>query len=141
MRKLFRSISVQRALVSPFAVRQQIFTQLQLRVVREFGLPDSFSAVLQRAMEGGEAGEEEDWAGAEQPRLAGSLLYTASHPAQPREGGSSQPLSDLMPDIALAGAAMSDLSLSRSAPPPQLPPQLSPDVLDSSVQRWSPRSR
>ena len=31
VRKLFRSISVQRALVSPFANRQQIFLQLQLR--------------------------------------------------------------------------------------------------------------
>lgn len=34
VRKLFRSISVQRALVSPFANRQQIYLQLQLRCVR-----------------------------------------------------------------------------------------------------------
>merc|ERR1719175_177220 len=53
VRKLFRSISVQRALVSPFANRQQILLQLQLRVVREYNLPDSFSSVLQRAMDGG----------------------------------------------------------------------------------------
>ena len=32
VRKLYRSISVQRALVSPFANRQQIFLQLQLRL-------------------------------------------------------------------------------------------------------------
>ena len=69
VRKLLRSISVQRALVSPLANRQQILLQLQLRsvlgclerslitsrsfrVVREYNLPDSFSSVLQRAMDG-----------------------------------------------------------------------------------------
>lgn len=156
VRKLFRSISVQRALVSPFANRQQIFLQLQLRVVREYNLPDSFSAVLQRAMDGGaaggdtpESGEQRlycsnpDWEGR---RLGGSLHYVGWDHLPPP---SDQPLSDIMPDIALAGAtaAFSGLSLSRSVPShrPPTPPSpaphhaLSPDVLEVGA-RWSPRS-
>ena len=43
VRKLFRSISVQRALVSPFANRQQIFLQLQLRCVYQIKLKQLLS--------------------------------------------------------------------------------------------------
>ena len=125
------------------------------RVVREYNLPDSFSAVLQRAMDGGggggdtpEAGDQRlyssnpDWEGR---RLGGSLHYVGwdNLPSLP----SDQPLSDVMPDIALAGA-FSGLSLSRSVPshpglstpPSPAPhPSLSPDVLEVGA-RWSPRS-
>ena len=43
-----------------------------------------------------------------------------------------QPLSDIMPDIALAGASLSALSLSRSAPSPRPPGPLalSPDLVE-----------
>jgi len=132
VRKLFRSISVQRALVSPFSSRQQIFLQLQLRVVREYNLPDSFSAVLQRAMEGcwPETPEPE-------PRPGGwdrpEYWECAAAPPQPVP---DQPLSDIMPDIALAGASLSSLSLSRSAPSPRPPGPLalSPDLVEQVQQ-------
>merc|ERR1719427_1704229 len=114
VRKLFRSISVQRALVSPFSSRQQIFLQLQLRVVREYNLPDSFSAVLQRAMEGcwPETPEPE-------PRPGGwdrpEYWECAAAPPQPVP---DQPLSDIMPAIALAGAPSPPSPPPGARPPP-----------------------
>jgi len=165
VRKLYRSISVQRALVSPFASRQQIFLQLQLRVVRESNLPDSFTSVLQRAMEGGAGGhpdtpdnDEEriygqDWDGR---RRHASLHYIPWEVDTQQPTTTDQPLSDLMPDVAIAGAAASlgSLSLSRSVPSPRpdyggISPRvsprpnspdcgLSPDVVEG-VSRWSPR--
>ena len=83
-----------------------------------------------------------DWEGR---RLGGSLHYVGwdNLPSLPPD----QPLSDVMPDIALAGA-FSGLSLSRSVPshpglstpPSPAPhPSLSPDVLEVGA-RWSPRS-
>jgi len=134
VRKLYRSISVQRALVSPFANRQQIFLQLQLRVVREYNLPDSFSAVLQRAMEGGagapdtpeddipvyhhhhhhrSSGGSSEWDGR---RRHASLHYLpAAAGGSNSSGTAEQPLlSDVMPDIALASTSFGSLALSRS---------------------------
>jgi len=172
VRKLFRSISVQRALVSPFANRQQIFLQLQLRVVREYNLPDSFSAVLQRSMDTGGmlsgqgvvggvgVGDTPDQqeamdnpygrysAGSGEWRLPGGSFHYSGGWDQ-AVGGiivPDQPLSDIMPDIALAGAvaSFSGLSMSRSVPSPRPPsPQgaLSPDLVVDQVEvRWSPRS-
>lgn len=162
VRKLFRSISVQRALASPFANRQQIFLQLQLRVVREFNLPDSFSSVLQRAMEGGagppETPDEEspydytpEWEGRRRhASLHSSMHYLPAYPPPP-----DQPLSDIMPDVALASSTVGTLSLSRSVPSPRAldcaprisprPPSYgpdcsshSPDVVEGAAARWSP---
>ena len=89
-----------------------------------------------------EAGESRLYREAESCRLGGSLHYVPVT-------SSEQPLSDIMPDIALAGAtaAFSSLSLSRSVPTssrgsPPLPPSLSPDVVEvaEAGSRWSPRS-
>jgi hypothetical protein len=44
---------VQRALSSSLASHHQFMLQLQLRVVREFNLPDTFVSVLQNALDGG----------------------------------------------------------------------------------------
>ena len=128
-------------------------------MVREYNLPDSFSSVLQRSMDGAgkmlterEETDGEMFEGGDTPEAGDSRLY--------REGlagslhyvpvtVSDQPLSDIMPDIALAGAtaAFSSLSLSRSVPTssrgsPPLPPSLSPDVVEvaEAGSRWSPRS-
>ncbi|XP_023340212.1 BTB/POZ domain-containing protein 7 [Eurytemora carolleeae] len=127
VRKLYRSLSVQRALLSPFANRQQIFIQLQLRVVRESNLPDSFSAVLQRAMDGGagapDTPEDElpvyrgDWEGR---RRHASLHYLPSTESLPQYlPALDQPLSDTMPDIAMASSAFGSLTLTRSMPSPR----------------------
>jgi len=142
VRKLYRSISVQRALVSPFANRQQIFLQLQLRVVREYNLPDSFSAVLQRAMEGGAGGGAPDTPDEDLPGYRGGggewegsrRRHTSLH-YLPNPTQQDQPLSDMMPDIALASSSFGSLSLSRSVPSPRgsdsrrspRPPSLGPD--------------
>ena len=43
--------AVQRALASSLADHHQFMLQLELRVVREFNLPDTFVSVLQNALE------------------------------------------------------------------------------------------
>ena len=44
---------MQRALGSGLADQHQFMLQLELRVVREFNLPDTFVSVLQNALDGG----------------------------------------------------------------------------------------
>merc|ERR1712240_666425 len=80
-----------------FSNRQQIFLHLQLRVVREYNLPDSFSAVLQRAMEGSwpETPDPEPQA-AEWPDPRQQYWECAA--AAPPQPVPDQPLSDIMPD-------------------------------------------
>lgn len=47
MRKLVNSHSVQRALCSNFNDVNEVMNLVELRVVREFNLPDTYAAVLQ----------------------------------------------------------------------------------------------
>ena len=47
MKKLMNSHSVQRAFCSNFVDMNEIMNLVELRVVREFNLPDTYSSVLQ----------------------------------------------------------------------------------------------
>ena len=91
--------------------------------MRESNLPDSFSAVLQRAMDGGAGGGQPDTPEQEEDRGYGqewdgrrrhaSLHYIPwdqsdqSHPVTVTD----QPLSDLMLDVALAGRETSKINI------------------------------
>ena len=47
MKKLMNSHSVQRAFCSNFVDMNEVMNLVELRVVREFNLPDTYSSVLQ----------------------------------------------------------------------------------------------
>ena len=51
---------MQRALGSSLSDHHQFMLQLELRVVREFNLPDTFVSVLQNALEGGSVIYDQD---------------------------------------------------------------------------------
>ena len=112
----------------------------------ENNLPDSFSAVLQRAMDGGAAGGDTPEAGDTRlycfnpdwvPYVGWDHLPVPACPPPP-----DQPLSDVISDIALAGAAAAFHVVYPHTALPHAPPHpsLFPDVLQVSAE-GPPRSR
>lgn len=121
LKKLLNSASVQRALSSHFIDPDEVLHLVELRVVREYNLPDNYAAFLHKSRSRSASG---DW----QERgiqLSSRVMYC------PNDGRYHPPLDDPAvlsnssnpgPDVTLASNALSTLSL-------QSHEQDSPDVV------------
>lgn len=118
IQKLYQSKAVQRALASSLADHHQFMLQLELRVVREFNLPDTFVSVLQNALEGGsvmydyEGDEKEDCDLMSCSNMISSQCCTPCTTSQQQESA--------IPDIAMA-SSVNSLCMSKSSVSPWLP--------------------
>ncbi|XP_054270388.1 BTB/POZ domain-containing protein 7 [Macrosteles quadrilineatus] len=135
--KLRQSPSCQRALALPLSSRHEVLRQIRLRVVREFNLPDPVADLLENAACYCTEEEEEEAVGGgnsvglERYGGASRAISYARVAAPPGPGPPHRPdlgdlyrnhpptqccdndghLSDIMPDVAMATASLSQLTL------------------------------
>ncbi|XP_065343892.1 BTB/POZ domain-containing protein 7 isoform X2 [Cloeon dipterum] len=113
--KLRQSPLVLRALSLPLTSRHLVLSQVRLRVVREFNLPDATAQLLENASGLKDQEEAARRRGPFARPLSASqehLLYSRRRPEA--DAGADGHLSEVMPDVAMATASFNQLELEES---------------------------